>query len=294
MVYGGVLTIIKAIAMGRYDLTDAHYALLAPELPTNEGKVGAPWGAHRPIINGILWRLHAGTPWADIPARYGPYQTIYDRYTWWRRDGTWDRIMTALQLQLDAQGLLDWDQWSLDGTIVRAHHAAAGAPHDPVDGPDEPTDHALGRSVGGFSTKIHLLVDSTGVPLDAILTPGQTHESTQVETVLEHVALPRITPHRRRLPHRLAADRAYDAQRIRHWLRQHGITPVIPPKRRTGKPKRGRPVTYDRIAYRLRSTIEQCIGWLKEYRAVATRYEKLALNYLGLVNSPVSTATCAY
>ena len=62
--------------MGRYDLTDAHYALLEPELPTNDGKVGAPWGAHRPIINGILWRLHAGTPWADIPARYGPYQTI--------------------------------------------------------------------------------------------------------------------------------------------------------------------------------------------------------------------------
>jgi transposase len=166
---------------------------------------------------------------------------------------------------------------------VRAHHAAAGAPHDPVDGPAEPTNHAWGRSVGGFSIKIHLLVDRTGVPLEAILTPGQTHESTQAATVLEQVAIPRITPHRRRLPHRLAADRAYDAHRIRHWLRQHGITPVIPPKRRIGNPKRGRPVTYDRIAYRLRSTLEQCVGWLKEYRAVATRYEKLALNDLGLV-----------
>jgi transposase len=135
---------------------------------------------------------------------------------------------------LDAHGLIDWDQWSLDGTIVRAHHAAAGAPHEPVDGPAEPTNHALARSVGGFSTKIHLLVDSTGVPLEAILTPGQTHESTQVETVLEQVAIPRITPHRRRLPHRLAADRAYDAQRIRQYLRQHGITPVIPPHLRAG------------------------------------------------------------
>jgi transposase len=58
--------------MGRYDLTDAQYALLAPELPTNAGKVGAPWGAHRPIINGILWRLHAGTLWRIFPHATAP------------------------------------------------------------------------------------------------------------------------------------------------------------------------------------------------------------------------------
>jgi len=81
----------------------------------------------------------------------------------------------------------------------------------------------------------------------------------------------------------LAADRAYDVQRIRHWLRLRGISPGIPPKRWTGKPKQGRPVTYNRAHYRRRSTIEQCVGWLKECRAIATRYEKLALNYLGLV-----------
>lgn len=269
--------------MGRYDLTDEHYALIEPELPTNAGKVGAPWGPHRPIINGILWRLHTGAPWEDIPERYGKSKTIYDRYTWWRRNGTWARIAKALQLKLDAQGLIDWEQWSLDATIVRAHRVAGGAPHDPVDGSDEPSNHALGRSAGGFSTKIHLLSDSNGVPLDAILTPGQTHESTQVERVLEQADIPRTQPRRRRRPRRLSADRAYDAQRIRHFLRRHGIKPVIPPKRRTGKRKRGRPVTYDRIAYRKRGTIEQCVGWLKECRAVATRYEKLALNYLGLV-----------
>jgi transposase len=269
--------------MGRYDLTDAQYALLEAELPTNDGKTGHPWGAHRPLINGIFWRLHTGAPWRDIPERYGNWTTIYDRYTWWRRDGTWDRIVRALQRKLDAAGQIDWNQWSLDGTIVRAHRAAAGAPHDPVDGADEPVNHALGRSVGGFSTKIHLLSDSTGVPLDALLTPGQTHESTQLEAVLEQADIPRTTPRRRRKPRRLSADRAYDAQRIRHFLRRHGIQPIIPPRRRRGKPKRGRPVTYDRVAYRKRSTIEQCVGWLKECRAVATRYEKLALNYLGLV-----------
>lgn len=269
--------------MGRYDLTDAQYALIEPELPINTGKVGAPWGAHRPIINGILWRLHTGAPWEDIPERYGKSKTIYDRFSWWRRNGTWARIAQALQLKLDALGLIDWEQWSLDGTIVRAHRVAAGAPLDPVDGSDEPSNHALGRSVGGFSTKIHLLSDSNGVPLDALLTGGQTHESTQAEALLEQVNIPRSKTGRRRRPRRLSADRAYDAQRIRHWLRRRGIKPVIPPKRRKGKPKRGRPVSYDQQAYRKRSTIEQCVGWLKECRAIATRYEKLALNYLGLV-----------
>jgi transposase len=96
------------------------------------------------------------------------------------------------------------------------------------------------------------------------------------------VAIPRASGRIRR-PRRGAADRAYDAQRIRHWLRLRGIRPVIPPKRRTGKRKRGRPLTYNRDHYRRRSTIDQCVGWLKECRAIATRYEQLALNELALV-----------
>jgi len=100
---------------------------------------------------------------------------------------------------------------------------------------------------------------------------------------MEQVAIPRASGRIRRRPRRLSADRGSDAQRIRDWLRLHAIQPIIPPRRRTGKRKRGRPVSYDRVRYRHRSAIEQCVGWLKECRAVATRYEKLALNYLGLV-----------
>ena len=62
--------------MGRYELTDEQYALIAPALPINDGKIGHPWDPHRPIINGILWRLHTGAPWPDIPARYGKWKTI--------------------------------------------------------------------------------------------------------------------------------------------------------------------------------------------------------------------------
>jgi transposase len=147
----------------------------------------------------------------------------------------------------------------------------------------EPEHHALGRSVGGVSTKIHLLTDANGVPLDAIVTPGSAHESTQVEVIMDQVAIVRASGRVRRRPARLAADKAYDAQRIRRWLRQRGIQPIIPARRRAGARKRGRPIRCDAVAYRRRSATEQAIGWLKECRAVATRYEKLALNYLGLV-----------
>lgn len=125
--------------------------------------------------------------------------------------------------------------------------------------------------------------DRNGLPLGVLLTPGQTHESTQFELLLTSVEVPRASAWARRRPKRVAADRGYDAQRIRHWLRRRGMQPVIPPIRRRGKRKRGRPVSYNRDFYRERSAIEQCVGWLKEYRAVATRYEKLALNYLGLL-----------
>lgn len=87
----------------------------------------------------------------------------------------------------------------------------------------------------------------------------------------------------RRRPQRVAADRAYSAQRIRRWLRAHHIQAVIPPKQHRGARRAGRPVSYNRTHYRGRNVVERCVGWLKEWRALATRYEKLAVNYRQLV-----------
>jgi len=107
-------------------LTDAQWARLVPLLPINEGKAGKPWGDHRRVIGGILWKLRTGAPWRDVPARYGPYQTCADRLYRWRRDGTWDRLLQALQGRADAADELDWDA-CLDASVVRAHQHAAGA-----------------------------------------------------------------------------------------------------------------------------------------------------------------------
>jgi len=110
----------------RHALTDAAWKLVEPLLPEN-GRHGGQWKEHRLVLDGMLWRTRTGAPWRDLPERFGPWQTVYDRYSRWRKDGMFDRIPAALQLRLDREGRLDWDLWCVDGTSIRATRAAAGA-----------------------------------------------------------------------------------------------------------------------------------------------------------------------
>jgi transposase len=113
------------------------------------------------------------------------------------------------------------------------------------------------------------------------VTAGQVHESTQVEAVMDQIAIPQPLGRPRKRPDRLAGDKAYRCQRVRDWLWKHGIKAVIPAKKNE-KHKSGQQ-RFDDLAYKRRSIIENCVSWLKECRRVATRYEKLALNYLGML-----------
>ena len=142
--------------------------------------------------------------------------------------------------------------------------------------PDEPPDHALGRSRGGFGTKFHLVCDGRATPLAVALSPGQNHESKYLEPLLSAVPLRR----KRFWPTKIAGDKGYSVPRIRKWLRRHRITPVIP--LRVDETQQRNP-DFDRKSYQRRNVIERCVGWLKEFRRVATRFEKLALNYLGML-----------
>lgn len=152
----------------------------------------------------------------------------------------------------------------------------------------EPTDHALGRSRGGFTTKLHLVTDGRGLPLAVEVSAGQAQESRYAVPVLTAVRIPpregRCGRPRRR-PAMVAGDKGYDLPPVRRWLRAHRIRAVIPEKTRPAhwRARRGRPLTFDCTAYRRRNTIERCVGWLKEARRVATRFEKLAVHYLGVV-----------
>lgn len=109
----------------RYELNDRQWAAIEPLLP-KQGRGGA-WKDHRTILNGISWRLHTGAPWRDLPERYGPWQTVYDRFVRWRRDGTWLRLMRALQHVMLLEDELDLDVLFVDSSVVRATRAAAGA-----------------------------------------------------------------------------------------------------------------------------------------------------------------------
>lgn len=149
--------------------------------------------------------------------------------------------------------------------------------------PREPTDHALGRSRGGWGTKIHILCDAEGHPLHFCLSPGQAHDCSVFDTFLveadqvlhdsDGVCMP--------WPVALAGDKGYRAHWIDEFLLELGIKPVIPCKR-SDDPDR-RPVDFDKAAYRRRSIVECLIGWLKESRRIATRFEKTALNFGGMV-----------
>ena len=108
----------------RHELTETEWARLQPLLPPRQA--GKPRQDDRRILNGILWKLATGVPWRDVPARYGPWKTLYKRFTRWQEDGTWARIEASLHADADAAGLLDW-HGNADATIVRAHQHAAGA-----------------------------------------------------------------------------------------------------------------------------------------------------------------------
>lgn len=147
--------------------------------------------------------------------------------------------------------------------------------------PAEPGDHALGRSRGGFTTKIHLLCDRQGHPLHAHVTGGQEHESQSLETLLEGAAIARDEDTAPIFPLHLAGDKGYRANWIDEYLLERGITPVIPSKE--NEDREARLVDFDREAYRERNIIERLIGWLKECRRILTRFEKTAKNYLGML-----------
>ena len=149
--------------------------------------------------------------------------------------------------------------------------------------PEEPADHALGRSRGGFSTKIHILCDGHGLPLHFHLTPGQTHESTVLDTLLVGADANLLDGEGEPIawPVALGGDKGYRADWIDAYLIGLGIDPVIPSKE--NEDRDARPVQFDKQLYRRRNIVERLIGWLKESRRIFSRFEKTAKNFGGMI-----------
>ncbi|MGW7594286.1 IS5 family transposase [Streptomyces rubiginosohelvolus] len=282
--------------MGRGDLTNAEWARLKPHLPA-AGQRGGRWASHRKVINGILFRQRTGVPWRDLPARFGSWKTVYERHRRWSADGTWDRILQGVQADADAGGRIDWSMVSVDSTSCRVHQHAAGARKKAPRVPKKRTrprqhrsDEGLGRSRGGLTCKIHLAGEGGCRPLALLITPGQWGDAPQLIPVLERVRVARAGGgHPRTRPDHLGGDKAYSSRRNRRYLRRRHITHTIPEprdqranRRRRGS-KGGRPTSFDKALYKRRNEVERTINRLKNFRALATRYDKRAYVFHGTV-----------
>ena len=142
---------------------------------------------------------------------------------------------------------------------------------------------ALGTSRGGLSTKLHILCEGRGLPITVQITPGEQHETTMLEPLLDGVAVAgKPGPPRRRFAV-VAGDKGYDSEAAREAIRERGSTPLIPHRKKKDGSYPERAAGFDKKEYKRRNVVERLIGKLKEFRRLATRYDKLAESFKGFV-----------
>jgi len=237
--------------MRRYALRDDQWDRIKDILPGREGHVGATAKDNRLFVEAVLYRYRAGIPWRDLPERFGDPIKVHTRFSRWAKSGVWKKLFEMLAADADNEYAM------IDATIVRAHQHSAGARKT------KGVTQAIGRSRGGLTTKIHMIVDALGNPLAFSLTGGQVADITQAETLTAQVQ-----------PEAVLADKGYDADVYIASLRARAIQPVIPPKtNRTNKRE------CDFALYRERNLVERFFQFIKHFRGIATRYEKTARNF---------------
>ena len=248
----------------RYELTDYERTAIKPMLPNKPR--GNPRVDDRRVLNGIFWVLRSGAPWRDLPDGYGPYTTCYNRFVRWRRAGVWRQIMAALAATHDATIQM------IDTSIIRVHQHAACITRN--------KRQSMGRSRGGLTSKIHAVVDANGLPVRLALTAGEAHNNRLAAKLLS-----RLKP-----GSMLLADRGYDADWIRELAAERGVWANIPPRC-----NRNTPIYFSPHLYRARNLVERFFNKIKQCRRVATRYDKLAANYLLFIRlASIRIGLCAY
>src|SRR5262245_15574717 len=236
----------------RYELTDYEWTAINPFLPNKP--CGVPRVNDRRVLNGIFWVLRSGAPWRDLPETFGPCTTCYNRFVRWGRAGVWDQIMDALAAIHDVAVQM------IDTSIVRVHqHGACIARNK---------RQSMGRSRGGLTSKIHAVVDTNGLPVRLALTDGEAHDNRLASKLLSRLKSGAM----------LLADRGYDADWIRALVCQRGAWANIPPRR-----NRKDAHCFSPYLYRARNLVERFFNKIKQCRRVATRYDKLAANYLAFI-----------
>ncbi len=238
----------------RFVVGDAAWEKVAPLLPGKASDPGATARDNRLFLEAVLWRVRTGAPWRDLPGGFGRWNSVFQRFRRWVKGGVFERVFACLS------GEPDFEYALVDGTIVTAHHKASGARGG--------QGQAIGRSRGGLTTKIVALADALGNLVRFVLLPGQRHDTVGVPPLIEGVAFGA-----------LLGDKAFDVDWLRADLDARGAVAVIPPKA-----SRKAQINLDRDMYRWRHLIENTFAKLKEFRAVATRYDKTDTSYAATIH----------
>ena len=230
-----------------------------------------------------------------MPREFGPWQTVWKRHRRLAGDGTWDKVLAVLLAEADAAGELGW-QVSVDSTVSQAHQRGTNltraergtAGHYRITGIcwPSPLTTPSAAPVGGLATKVHQLVDTRGLPLVVLVGPGQGGDSPMLPALLELLRVARIRPGRPRTTlTALPGDTAFSSRGTRAMRRSRGITAVIAEPsdqvrhRKLREPKGGRPPAFDAHRYKDRNVVERSYNAIKQWCALATRYDKLAITY---------------
>ena len=241
------------------ELTQAQYERIAPHLPVQRGNVSL---SNQQVLNAILYVAEHGCKWRGLPARFGNWHTLYTRMNRWSKNGVLDRVFEHLQREQIVRVKLE--AVSLDSTIVQVHPDGTGALKK--NGPQ-----AIGRSRGGWTTKIHMVAADARTAVTFSLSPGQAHDAPEGRQLLNRLGQQHDNPS-------LIMDRAYEGNETRQLALALGFIPVVPPSA-----SRLDPWEYDREMYKRRNEIERLFRRLKGFRRISSRFEKLDVIFLGFI-----------
>ncbi|HVI64673.1 MAG TPA: IS5 family transposase [Bradyrhizobium sp.] len=236
-------------------MTDDEWAYFEPFLIRRGGR---PPRNHRRALDAVFWQMRTGAPWRDLPEELGNWNSIFRQFRRWADSGVFDVILEALV----GSGACNAALQMVDATIIRAHHCAGG-------GKGGAERNALGRSRGGYSTKINARTNAEGLPIGLVITPGQAHDVTAFPALMQEVDCD---------PEQLLGDKGYDSDAVRQEIADHGGEALIPTKA-----NRKIQYTVDKAIYGLRNRIERFFNRLKNSRRVATRYDKLIESFVAFV-----------
>jgi len=239
--------------MPRLRLTDETWNVLSRIMHLSGRIYNKP--EHRKTLEGILFKMRTGIPWRDLPPYFGTWSAVYRRFNLWSKKDVLNELFRVLTRYADTDWLF------IDGSIVRAHQHSTGAA--------TAEDESIGKSRGGNSTKIHLAVDSGGLPVYYELSCGNTHDIVHGESLVANSPASKV----------VVADKGYSSEKLRDYIRENDATPVIPRKVNSlvGNDD------IDWCMYKYRHLVENAFGRIKQYRGIATRYEKLERNYHSMV-----------